>query len=113
METGINPAVKEQKLEVTPEGFLRFRQKLLSGKQEYFAFHFSRYKEMKYFGTEERGYAEIMVADSNVIVQTFNDPKGDIDSMGTSMRLNFQHCTAEELSRLESQFSQLKKKMEK
>lgn len=109
LETNADPVVKEQKLEITPEGFLRFRKKLQSGKQEYFAFHFSRYRELRYFGSEDRGYAEISVLDSNVIVQTFNDPKGEVDSMATLMRLNLRHCTAEDLSRLALQFSQLKK----
>ncbi|MBE7176007.1 MAG: hypothetical protein INR69_06365 [Mucilaginibacter polytrichastri] len=100
--------IKSQKIEITPGGFLRFRKNLSSGKSEYFSLHLSRYKELNYTGSEESGWAEIIAADSSVIVQTFNDKKGNIDSMGVSMRIPFRNCSAEDLSMLHAQFSQLK-----
>lgn len=111
VQTDIGSGVKEQKVEITAEGFLRLRRKLQSGKEEYFSFHFSRYQEMDYTGTTENGYANILVADTNVIVQTFHDPAGNIDSMATHLKIGFQQCSAEELSQLASQFTQLRKEM--
>ncbi|MBE7178351.1 MAG: hypothetical protein INR69_18265 [Mucilaginibacter polytrichastri] len=105
----INPAsaTRDQKIEITPDGFFRLRKKYVNGKQEYFSFHFSRFADLDYYGNEAQGNAQIIVADTNIIVQTFQDPKGNVDSMASTLRLDLKSPTAEDLSALSMLFKQL------
>jgi hypothetical protein len=78
---------KKWDLSVTPEGFFRLKKYLPSGKQEYFSFHFTRLKDIEYHGGLDSGHIIFQTTEDDVIVQTYNDPKGNIDSMSTSLIL--------------------------
>ena len=79
--------LKKWDLSVTPKGFFRLKKYFPSGKQEYFSFHFNKIKDIEYSGTSASGDILFKTLEDDIIVQTFNDPKGNIDSMSTVLRL--------------------------
>ena len=78
-----NSDLKKWDLSVTPDGFFRLRKYFPSGKQEYFSFHFKRLRKIEYSGSPDSGSIVFKTMSDDVIVQTYNDPKGNIDSMST------------------------------
>lgn len=80
-------SLKKWSLSVTPGGFFRLRKYFPTGKQEYFSFHFKRLKDVRYEGTFSGGEIVFNTIEDDIIVQTFGDPNGDIDSMSTLFKL--------------------------
>lgn len=79
--------LKKWDLSVSPEGFFRLRKYFASGKQEYFAFRLSKIKTVNYSGNADSGDILFETFADDIIVQTYNDPKGNIDSMSTVLSL--------------------------
>ncbi|MBC8052146.1 MAG: hypothetical protein H7Y13_03705 [Sphingobacteriaceae bacterium] len=92
--------LKKWELSVTPEGFFRLRKYFLSGKQEYFSFHLSRLKDINYNGTSQWGDLIFKAIEDDIIVQTYNDPKGNIDSMATILSIPVLDMEPERLDSL-------------
>lgn len=80
-------SVKKWDLSVNPEGFFRLKKIFPSGKQEYFSFNISRLKDVSYNGSPDSGEIIFTTREDDIIVQTYNDPKGNIDSMSTMFKL--------------------------
>lgn len=100
--------LKKWDLEVTPEGFFRLRKYFPSGKQEYFSFHFRQLKEVEYSGSSDSGSIVFRTFSDDVIVQTYNDPKGNIDSMSTLFELPVLHLQSQSLDSLRTAVSVFK-----
>ena len=79
--------LKKWELSVAPEGFFRLRKFHVSGKQEYFSFHFSRLKDVRYDGVADSGNIVFNTLADDIIVQTFNDAEGNVDSMSTVLKI--------------------------
>jgi hypothetical protein len=94
--------VKLRKFELTvsDEGFFRLRKHYVNGKQEYFSFNLRRFDELRYLGTTAAGTLILQTKADDIIVQTYNDPKGNIDSMATSLRLPVANMEPEQLDSL-------------
>ena len=92
--------LKKWELEVTDEGFFRFRKYLPNGKQEYFAFNLKRFQVMDFLGTSEKGTLLLQTKGEDIIVQTYNDPKGNIDSMAGVLKIPLKNIEADELNQL-------------
>ncbi|WP_113652227.1 hypothetical protein [Pedobacter namyangjuensis] len=95
--------IKKFEINVTNTGFCRYRKIYLNGKQEYFSFNLSRFKAMDYYGTLEKGELYLRTQNDDVIVQTRNDKKGDVDSMGTFMVIPLKNIDLEQLNALNDQ----------
>lgn len=98
----IDGSLKKWDLAVTPEGFFRLRKYFISGKQEYFSFNFNRLKEIRYNGTSSNGNLVFNTVEDNIIVQTYNDPKGNIDSMSTDLSIPVLNLEPEQLDSLKN-----------
>lgn len=85
---------------LTDDAFLRFRKTYATGKQEYYSFNLRRFKDMDYLGNVSRGVLRIHTKADDVIVQTFNDPKGNVDSMSTTMKIPLRDMSAERVDSL-------------
>ena len=96
--------VKRYELNVTNNGFCRYRKIYNSGKQELFAFNLSSFKTMDYYGNGTRGELYLRTKRDDVIVQTRNDKKGDIDSMGTYLVIPLKNIEITELNALSESF---------
>ncbi|WCT13235.1 hypothetical protein [Mucilaginibacter jinjuensis] len=92
--------LKKWELSVTDNAFIRLRKTYTNGKQEYYSFHLHRFNDMGYLGTTTAGTLQLKTIADDIIVQTYNDPKGDIDSMATSLNIQVKNMDAERLDSL-------------
>lgn len=102
--------LKQFEINVTNNGFCRYRKVFKNGKQEFFAFNLSRFKTLDYIGTNKSGELYIRTQNDDVIVQTRNDRKGDVDSMATYIVIPVKDIDTENLNKLALKFSELAKK---
>jgi hypothetical protein len=92
--------LKTWELTVTAEHFLRLRKTFQHGKQEYFSLHLHLFNDMDYLGTVNHGMLQLKAGNDDVIVQTYDDPKGNVDSMVTSLDLPVKNMQPERLDSL-------------
>lgn len=97
--------LKRWELSVTNKGFFRLRKFYANGKQEYFSFNLDRFADLNYLGTIETGEIVLRTKGEDVIVQTYNDPKGNIDSMSNCLRIKTVHTEPEILDSLRMKLS--------
>jgi hypothetical protein len=100
--------MKKWELSVTAEGFFRLKKYFPSGKQEYFSFNISRLKDVSFYGSASSGDIVFQTKDDDVIVQTYNDPAGNIDSMATSLKLPVLNMEPETLDSLRTRLLMFK-----
>ena len=94
--------LKKWELSITDDYFLRLRKTYQNGKQEYYSCQLRRFNEMDYVGTNASGFIKISTAADNIIVQTYNDRKGDIDSMTTAFTIPVKNIEPEQIDSLRS-----------
>ncbi len=99
--------LKRYELNITNNGFCRYKRFLNNGKIEYFAFKLSKFKDMDYLGTAVSGKLYLYTKSEDVIVQTYNDKRGDIDSMSTSMVIPLKNVEAEDLNLIREKFDKI------
>lgn len=100
-------ALKRYELNVTNTGFCKYKKIYTNGKTEFFSFNLSRFKNMDYYGTTKRGELHLYTNNDDVIVQTHNDRKGDVDSMATRMIIPLKEINQDVLNTLAAQFKQV------
>ncbi len=103
--------MKKTEIQLTRDGFFRCRRTFISGKQEYYSFSFSAFEELNYLGNEQNGWVVLNVKPEGIIVQTFRDPKGNIDTMATQLRLPFKNLKAADLHMLNDCFQRIREKL--
>src|SRR5690606_22229164 len=101
-------SLKKFEISVTNEGFIRLRKYFPNGKQEYLAFNLKRLSDMYFIGSSERGTLILITQRNDIIVQTYNDPKGNIDSMTTILRLPLKNIDTDELNYINNYLNLLK-----
>lgn len=105
-------SIKKYELRITNSGFCRYKCFFNNGKIEYFSFNFLKYKDLDYAGTAQSGNLILRTKGDDVIVQTYNDTKGnDIDSMATFMAIPLKNIEPEELNQLMEKFRQMSLKV--
>jgi hypothetical protein len=100
--------LKKWDLSVTFDGFFRLRKHFASGKQEYFSFNFKRLSDIDFEGTLNSGNILFTTSEDDIIVQTYNDPKGNIDSMTSVLSLPVINVKPEQIDSLKSTVSMFK-----
>jgi hypothetical protein len=96
--------LKREELTVTNTGFCRYKRYFESGKIEYFSFNLIKYKDLDYLGTVKGGKLLIHTSSDDVIVQTYNDKAGDLDSMASGMTIPLKNIEPEDLVALSKSF---------
>ncbi|TDQ07504.1 hypothetical protein [Pedobacter metabolipauper] len=99
-EAPVNPAIKRYELNVTNTGFCRYKRFFTSGKVEYFSFNLVKFKDLDYYGTDKKGELYLRTKGDDVIVQTYNDKKGDVDSMASYLSIPLKNIEPQDLSDL-------------
>lgn len=94
--------LKSWELTISPEHFLRLRKTFQHGKQEYFSLHLHLFNDLDYFGNVSHGTLELKANKDDIIVQTYDDPKGNVDSMATALDLPVKNMEPERLDSLRS-----------
>ncbi len=103
--------IKKMQLLITDDGFLRYRKYFPNGKQEYFSFSLTRFNNLRFLGSTEHGTLVLETLDDDVIVQTYDDPEGDIDSMSRTLNIPLKNLEINDLHEIESNFIQIKKEL--
>jgi hypothetical protein len=101
--------IRQFELLLNNEGFLRYRRTYVNGKQEYYSFNLMRIKAIDYLGNTTSGDLSIQTLEDDVIVQTFNDQNGNVDSMATHFRLPLIRVEAEDLAALHNDLLEMKR----
>lgn len=105
--------LKRYELSVTASGFCRYKRYFQNGKIEYFAFNFLKFKDADFFGRSERGLLYLRTNADDVIVQTYKDRAGDVDSMASFMVIPLKQVEAEDLNSLAARFLSLRATLQK
>jgi hypothetical protein len=102
--------LKKRELMITSDSFIRLRKTYQNGKQEYYSFNLQRYNSINYLGTNIAGKLLIKTTKDDIIVQTYNDRAGDVDSMATMLSIPVKNMEPERLDSLQAAFNYLKQK---
>ncbi|MGZ3753015.1 MAG: hypothetical protein ACXVB0_09905 [Mucilaginibacter sp.] len=92
--------LKKWEIMLTPEHFIRLRKTYQHGKQEYYSFYLNKLDSVNYLGTTASGQLRFKTIADDIIVQTYEDPKGDIDSMSTILNVPVKGMSPERLDSL-------------
>ncbi|QEM14277.1 hypothetical protein [Mucilaginibacter rubeus] len=91
LNVSFNPSgennLKKWELNLTANYFIRLRKTYQQGKQEYFSFNLHRVTNIDYKAGDTTGILKFNTQTDDIIVQTYEDPEGNIDSMATSLGL--------------------------
>lgn len=104
---------RQFELLLNDEGFLRYRRTYINGKQEYYSLNLVRIKAIDYLGNTFSGELSIQTMEDDVIVQTFNDRRGNVDSMATHFRLPLSSVEAEDLAVLHNDLLEMKRLLDR
>ena len=102
--------LKKYEFTLTSDAFIRLRKTFTNGKQEYFSFHLKRLNYVVYLGDANAGTLQFKTTDDDIIVQTYNDKKGNVDSMASVLNVPFKNMTAERLDSLHTALEYFKHK---
>jgi hypothetical protein len=102
--------LKKWELTLTDDSFIRLRKTYQNGKQEYFSFQLHRLDDMNYSGNENAGMLQLKAKGDDIIVQTHNDRKGDIDTMATVLNIPVKNMPTERLDSLREALNYFKEK---
>lgn len=92
--------IKGWQFYVTPDNFIRFKKIYYKGRQAYFSFNIHRFQDLSFAGDQNRGIVQIKTQSDDIIVQTYNDPKGNVDSMSTTLKIPVRNVSAEQIDSL-------------
>ena len=104
--------IRKCEIQLSEDGFLRYRKTFINGKQEYYSFNLSRLHSMDYYGSIISGELSITTEEDDVIVQTFNDRSGNVDTMATYFHLPVHGLTAEDLNSIQTDLLEIKKRLQ-
>lgn len=102
--------LKKWEIMLTPDHFIRFRKTYQHGKQEYFSFNLNRLDSINYLGTAENGSLQFKTLADDIIVQTYDDPKENIDSMATVLEIPVKNISPDRLDSLNEALNYFKGK---
>ncbi|MES2060743.1 MAG: hypothetical protein V4456_02405 [Bacteroidota bacterium] len=107
----VEPKLKKYEIMLTPDHFIRLRKTYQQGKQEYYSFNIKRFTNLNYIpGTAATDTLQIKTQADDIIYQTYEDPKGDIDSMATSWEIPVKKMAQPRLDSLRQALNFLKEK---
>jgi hypothetical protein len=96
--------LKRGELIVTNTGFCRYKRYFEDGKIEYFSFNLLKFKDLDYLGNVKAGKLLLHTMSDDVIVQTYNDKAGDLDSMASSLIIPLKNIEPEDLADFSKRF---------
>ena len=92
--------LKNWELGVTPEHFVRLRKTFQHGMQEYFSLHLRMFNDLDYLGNVSHGVLWLKADKDDIIVQTYEDPRGNVDSMANVLPIPVKNMQPERLDSL-------------
>lgn len=108
-DPSVEPKLKKYEIMLTPDHFIRLRKTYQQGKQEYYSFNVKRFTGLDYLpGTGLTDTLQVHTQTDDIIIQTYDDPKGDVDSMATTLSIPVKKIAASRLDSLKKAFQFLK-----
>ena len=105
----VEPKLKKYEISLTTDRFIRLRKTYQQGKQEYYSFNLQRFNGLEYVpGQAATDTLELKTQTDDIIVQTYDDPKGNIDSMATMLDIPVKKLSPERLDSLKQALQFLK-----
>jgi len=92
--------LKKWEISITPEHFIHFRKTYQHGKQLYYSFNLKQLDTVNYQQTAIGSQLIFRTLRDDIIVQTYDDPKGNIDSMSTELSIPVKEISPERLDSL-------------
>lgn len=105
-----DPKLKKVEIYLTPDYFVRLRKTYARDMQEYYSFNLHQFNDMDYMGSTTAGTLALKTMADDIIVQTYNDRHGDIDSMSTVLDIPVKNMEPERLDSLREAFNYFKAK---
>jgi hypothetical protein len=105
-----DPKLKKLEIYLTPDLFVRLRKTYAKEMQEYYSFNLHQFGDMDYLGNTTTGVLSLKTMADDIIVQTYNDRNGDIDSMTTVLDIPVKNMEPERLDSLREAFNYFKAK---
>ncbi len=102
--------LKKFEISLNQEAFLRLRKTYQNGKQEYFSLQLQQLDDLNYIGNVYKGMLRLKTKEDDIIVQTYNDRKGNIDTMATVLDIPVKNMEPERLDSLQQAINFLKAK---
>ena len=102
--------LKKVELIVTTDYFVRLRKTYPKERQEYYSFNLQKFNDLDYLGNTNNGTLELRTMADDIIVQTYNDRAGDVDSMTTVLNIPVKNMEPERLDSLREAFNYFKAK---
>jgi hypothetical protein len=102
--------LKKWDLSITDESFIRLRKTYQTGKQEYFSLQLQRLEEITYLGDVYSGMLQLKTKSDDIIVQTYNDRKGNVDTMASVLNIPLKNMEPERLDSLKVALDHLRSK---
>ncbi|BAU55537.1 hypothetical protein [Mucilaginibacter gotjawali] len=102
--------LKKVEFFLTPDSFIRLRKTYAKGKQEYYSFNLHQLNDFDYLGSSTTGILEFKTLADDIIVQTYNDRHGDVDSMTTVLDIPVKNMEPERLDSLHEALNYFKAK---
>jgi hypothetical protein len=109
-DPSVDSKLKKWEIELTPEAFIRMRKTYQNGKQEYFSLHLHRLMDMDYLGDVNSGMLQLKTMADDIIVQTHNDRKGDLDTLATMLSIPVKNMPPERIDSLRTVLEYFKEK---
>jgi len=107
------PDIAKWEITLTTDHFIRIRKTYQQGNQEYYSLNIKRIKGMDYLRAAADTLADtlqIRTLTDDIIIQTFDDPNGDLDSIATSLKIPVAKLSPGRLDSLKEAITFLKKK---
>ncbi|AMR34222.1 hypothetical protein A0256_23600 [Mucilaginibacter sp. PAMC 26640] len=101
--------IKKWEITLTQDHFIRLRKTYQQGKQEYFSFNLKRFAEINYLpGSAANDTLQVKTQADDIIMQTYSDPQGDLDSMATMISIPVKKISPARLDSLQQALRYLK-----
>ncbi|HZY37731.1 MAG TPA: hypothetical protein VFE53_13830 [Mucilaginibacter sp.] len=105
-----DPKLKKVEISLTPDYFVRLRKTYAKNMQEYYSFNLHQFGDMDYLGNATAGILSLKTVADDIIVQTYNDRHGDVDSMTAVLNIPVKNMEPEQLDSLREAFNYFKAK---
>jgi len=105
-----DPKLKKVEISLTTDHFIRLRKTYAKERQEYYSFSLHHLNDFDYFGSTTGGILHFKTTADDIIVQTYNDRHGDVDSMTTVLDIPVKNMEPERLDSLHEAINYFKAK---
>jgi len=109
-DSSSDPKLKKVEFFLTTDYFIRLRKTYAKERQEYYSFNLHQLSDFDYLGNTSAGMLQFKTLSDDIIVQTYNDRHGDVDSMTTVLDIPVKNMEPERLDSLHEAINYFKAK---